>query len=1217
MGLPFDVTQIKEALTDRAEALFREAWGEPEKASGGWWRARDEYARAMNMQDKRGSWQVHNTGEKGDVIEFFAVYFCGLNRSRDDFPRVLSDAARWAGIDAAEPFDRAAMAAKQAERQIKAKVAQDAEARAKAATVAKLREQAQPMPGSPAAAYLAERGIAPERWPDALAYMPPVRGAGVLHPDRAALTVWATDDAGNVMGGQRVLILADGSKAPEDPRKPAFGAIAGYPARFPARIERGPLCVAEGPETALAIWHATGFEVWAVFGASGFEPAPVPTGRKVVFCPDRDAPDSQARKGFEKAIAAHTARGVQVWIAEAPEPEGSKRDLADTLQQAGAAAVAKAIVQAKPREAPRDAAGRFTGAGAIEAKPLPAPDFLSLQDAEQALANAMRQAIERAAAWDSDSGEPAPVVVIKATPGAGKSVGLRRALQGFDLTKLSGDAVFYSSTMALSDEAARDAEALGLGFHVTRGRSALNPATGQTMCARADEAEALGGLGLPVKPNLCQRDNGDGTMSLCPFYAVCAGLEAPEDSGPAPAYLRQWENLPTGPVLRFEAHAYLNARGDGSQRPVGLRIIDEKSWDKALRHADVRADAWGRAELPSLSHLPRHVARKIEGYSTAATADRLAVARRILEALQAGESPVLADVSAEEFEQFAREDAATVPTSLSTPPSATAEARKRELEAIAELEREGRKRAAVGRILAEAKRAGIDKPERLQWLPDYRGPKGDKEPRDVIRVHWMAELPTDAPMILLDADADPVMIERLHPGARLVNVAVKPRAEVIQVADRVFSKAALIGPENRGNRDAWADIVRAEVFRDKADPRGARGVLAGGSKAVVQAMFEDAGLIAPGTPSKKADPIMKSMELHGARWLWFGPGSLGLNSFQDFGAAVVIGREELPLDALESKGRAMFGDSGEPLQMVQPDASGQALMLVHAVPYLMADGSGAAAMVRVHPDRRIAALQAQGREGGTRQLIERLRLVRAPDDRPKRVILGSKVPLPDFPVSRLVRFDELKPSRFERACLAAALGGGVLRLSAAGMAADAPEVFRTVREAEGWLEREGREAIKYPRAPNVSNITGAGVLNGVRVHLRLKGQRGKATPALVFGSGDPRAVAEVRLGELAAFEVVQAPEPVSTMQETLPEPTHALPKRLVRLPPGRQIKSSMLAAWLAERLSGDLPASYRRCSRWKVPKGDGRPWLVALGGNLNAGARSLKAANGIAFQLAG
>ena len=1202
MGPSLDKKQIKDALTDRAEALFRAGWGEPERASGGWWRVRGDDARVMNMQAQRGSWKNYKTGETGDILEFFAVQFCGLNRANDDFHRVLADAARWAGIDAAEPFDRAELNARQAVRQIEAEAAQDAEAHAKAATVAELIRQAQPMLGSPAAAYLAGRGIETDSWPSTLAYLPPVKPSkGVLHPDRAALTVWATDDAGNVMGGQRVLILADGGKAPEDPRKPAFGAIAGYPARFPEQIEGGPLCVAEGPETALAIWQATGFEVWAVFGASGFEPAPVPTGRKVIFCPDRDAPDSQADKAFQKAIAAQAARGVDLWIALAPEPEGSKRDLADTLQRAGADAVAAAIAQAKPKEPPRDTAGRFTGAGPIEAEPLPAPMFLSLPKAESALADAMREALEGAAAWDGDSGEPAPVVVIKATPGAGKSVGLRRALLGFDLAKLGGDAVFYSPTMALSDEAAQDAKALGLGFHVTRGRSALNPATEQPMCARADEAETLGNLGLPVKPNLCERENGDGTMSRCPNYSVCAGLEPPEDGGPAPAYLRQWKNLPPGSVLRFEAHAYLNGRGDSSGRPVGLRIIDEKSWDRALRNADVRADAWVRAELPRLAQMPRHIARKIEGKLVAATADRLAVARRVLEALQVGESPVLADVSAEEFDQFAREDAATAPTSLNTPPSATAEARKGELDAIAELEREGRKRAAVWRILAEAKRAGIDTPERLQWLPDYSGPKGDKEPRDVIRIHWMAKLPTDAPMILLDADADPLMIERLHPGARLVNIAVKPHAEVIQVADRVFSKAALIGPEKGGNRDAWADVIRAEAFRDKADPKGARGVLAGGSKAVVRAMFEDAGLIAPGTPSKEADPIMKSTELHGARWLWFGPGSLGLNSFQDFGTAVVIGREELPLDALESKGRAMFGDSGEPLQMVQADAAGNALMPLQAVPYLMADGSGAAAMVRVHPDRRIAALQAQGREGGTRQLIERLRLVRAPDDRPKRVILGSKIPLPGLPVSRLVRFDDLRPSRFERACMAASQRGGVLRLSAAGLAADAPEIFRTVREAEGWLEREGRSTIKYPRAPNVSNITGTGVLNGVRVQLRLKGQRGKETPALVFGSGDLRVIAEAQLGELAAFEVIEspsmqgkeapAPAPVSTMQESLPEPTHAPPKRLVMLPPDRQIKSPMLAEYAARRGQDNLPPRrFRPRSYWIVSAG--QPFLI-------------------------
>ena len=165
MGLPFDATQIKEALTDRAEALFREAWDEPEKPGARDWRARSDSARWMDMQAQRGRWQDHKTGEKGDILDFFAVQFCGLKAARDDFPRVLSDAACWAGIDAAEPFDRAALEARQAVRQIEAEAAQDAEARAKAATVAKLRGQAQPIQGSPAAAYLAGRGIAAESWP--------------------------------------------------------------------------------------------------------------------------------------------------------------------------------------------------------------------------------------------------------------------------------------------------------------------------------------------------------------------------------------------------------------------------------------------------------------------------------------------------------------------------------------------------------------------------------------------------------------------------------------------------------------------------------------------------------------------------------------------------------------------------------------------------------------------------------------------------------------------------------------------------------------------------------------------------------------------------------------------------------------------------------------------------------------------------------------------
>lgn len=97
------------------------------------------------------------------------------------------------------------------------------------------------------------------------------------------------------------MILPDGSKAPDEVRKPGFAKIGGYPARIPATIEGGPLVVCEGPVTAASSALATGFEVRAVFGVGQFVSAHVPVGRRVVFCPDRDAPGSPAAAAFEAA----------------------------------------------------------------------------------------------------------------------------------------------------------------------------------------------------------------------------------------------------------------------------------------------------------------------------------------------------------------------------------------------------------------------------------------------------------------------------------------------------------------------------------------------------------------------------------------------------------------------------------------------------------------------------------------------------------------------------------------------------------------------------------------------------------------------------------------------------------------------------------------------------------------------------------------------------
>ena len=339
---------VKAALIERAEDLFRAAWGEPVRAAGKEWRAKSSNALAMTMQGpKRGVWTDHRTGEGGDLFDLIAVNMLGLASAGDDFPRVLKEAAGWAGLSADHVPDLKALEQAKAKRDRAAQIEAEQEAKSKAALIELIKASAQSIEGTPAQAYLNGRGLH-SLPPQGIAYAPPMKPSrGLMHHSYAALVVWATDGAGHVTGGQRVIILPDGSKAPEESRKPAFGAIHGNPARFPAQIEGGPLYIAEGPESALSVWLATGRETWAVFGSAGWKAAPLPMDRQIILCPDRDAEGSPAQIAFAQAVAFHIEAGRDVWIAEAPEPEGSKADLNDTLQRAGVEAVEQALKAAR------------------------------------------------------------------------------------------------------------------------------------------------------------------------------------------------------------------------------------------------------------------------------------------------------------------------------------------------------------------------------------------------------------------------------------------------------------------------------------------------------------------------------------------------------------------------------------------------------------------------------------------------------------------------------------------------------------------------------------------------------------------------------------------------------------------------------------------------------------------------------------------------------
>lgn len=1138
---------VRYALQERAEELFRLAWGEPEKASAKEWRPKTHRkgkvsARSMAMRGgKRGQWCIHNAGKGGDLFDLVAVELCGLGSAQEDFPRVLREAARFCGMAEGQSIDLEALAARKAAQRAEEERQEAADAKRKAALVKALQARSEPLRGSPAVAYLKARGI--EALPEGWSYLPPVPGLAVRHPDKPALVAWAIDADGTVTGGQRILINEDGSKAELDPRKPMFGFLRGSPARITAKTEGGPLCVAEGPETAAAIAQATGFEVWAVCGVTNWVSAPAPLNRQVILCPDRDAPDSQAAEAFNRACDELRNQGVNLWVARAPEPEGSKRDLADTLQERGAEAVKAAIADAKPYA--RDSKGRFTGSGALPAEPLPMPDFLGPEEARDRIRAEIRQFLDKAAQWqaaktawdaycEKDEGgpippelvniaeqaaSPPPVLALAAYPGAGKSRIAREVLAEFDLSAFSGgDVLFVAPTLRLAEEAATHAQELQVGWHVTRGRSALQPGMSAPMCQRAEEAKRVAKAGLRVKPTLCARKDGD-ELILCPYHNSCA-------------YVHQWDGLGEAPALRFEASAYLTVESDGSGRKTGLQVIDESIWRLFTRKADLTFDGWLR---------PRKVTPKTKGKAAATPAERhqadaLAAdmqkaAEDILRALQAGQSLAGLSYTAEDFRAYA--EAERGPDVLAVHPNASDEKIRAALDEREAGDLDAGKRATVWAILAEQLEKGLTDTQRLRVVRDVPAPRSG-EKRDVLRATWFVEPPRDVPALLLDADATPEIVERMFPGAELVQVDLRPNAEVLQVSDRTFSAASLKNPELRKE---VVSLIRAEVLADRL--HGARGALVIATKKVVRQFFEDAGHKFNGMTDAEVSRFMLNTELHGARWLWFGPTALGLNEYENFGTAIVLGREELPPDALEDLLRAIQGDTGAELQLVPEDTKGNKRLPRETVPYLMADGSGAAAKVTVHPDPMGRALQLQTRELATRQGFERLRLATATER--KRVIIACSVPIPGLPVDRLVTWDELRPSRFEAAQAEAAQCGGVLRLSAAGLAQDAHETFPTPKAAARWLESsEGKEAVNTPAPLIRYNTSGAGGINPKQVRLRLQGQRGpKPTPALVVLPGDARATAEAQLGPLSMFEEHAGSVPKMS-ENPMPEPEEAV-----------------------------------------------------------------------------
>lgn len=720
---------------------------------------------------------------------------------------------------------------------------------------------------------------------------------------------------------------------------------------------------------------------------------------------------------------------------------------------------------------PRDGTGRFTGQGAFDSEvPVPSTRFTPLVDADKDLRVALEGA-DTILALPGEVRQGVATVACRASPGAGKSRLARLLLAEKDRRGEECRVSFHLPTLALAEEAAAEAVDLGLRAQAIRGRSAPRPDGAGPMCAKSDLVERASRLGVAVRNSFCRRVEEDGTERSCPHFDQCA-------------YLTQFQ---AGATHNFLATSYLSL--PDPVEDCDLRIVDETFWQHFLSNRDVSVASFAEPR----TFLPASAAGD--------HADLLDAARKVVAALIAGTSPLSLPFSRADYLAFVDLEWRGKASDPWFTPDQSGVLQEKLLKQAEMNHRQVSRFAAIWQVLADAKEAGLDATERLRLTSN--------DDKHFIRVLRRKPVRHQQPMLVLDADADEEILSALDCDIRGIHdVTLRPNAIVVQLHDRRMTNGSLL--RKPGLRETWRQIITREVLTDQLGRNG--GVLVGATRKVVRAFFEDAGHCFDGMPEDAVSDYMLDTKLHGAHWLWFGARALGSNRYKECSSVIVIGREELPAAALEDQARALWGDTpGEPLNLLASDVLGNTRMPEVAVPYEMADGSAKAVFVPCHPDRRIRRLQLQSRELATRQLIERLRLARAPY--PKRVLIGCNIPIPGIPVDELVSWQEISPTRLEAAMNDGLLSKGGIRLSATGLAEGAPKIFPSTEAARTYLKRNRSLGFKS-WAMNHPLYCGQVRFADIR---RSAPHARKEIVALLASGGDEAKAATSLWGELKSF----------------------------------------------------------------------------------------------------
>jgi putative DNA primase/helicase len=834
----------------------------------------------------------------------------------------------------------------------------------------------------------------PAGWPDCVRY----------HPRLRALIVCCTDEAGRVAGVQCVFLTpdckkefrkVDGSTKPI--AKQTHGRLGANPARLPGPVA-GPILFAEGPETALSAWIATGYETHFGFGCAHMGNLVPPAGRLTIVCRDDDP--SHLQTGPEKSVntAVHKWHAAGMNVAEVypwAKRKQNKGDFNDLLQSDGAAAVRDRInsVIATVESRKPEPIHRIS---AEQARPLIRQHVGGFFDVAR-----LGRFIPRAR---DDEQPPGVVRLIKSTVGSAKSSAVRDFAVRFiiDLRERGdiGVVVILVPNLRLGQEQVekiaelQTARSAGIIAMQWRGREAPNPsAPDQTMCRNINAVKDVQAVAGDVEKMVCKNEEAE-----CPFFRGCA-------------YLAQHE---------AKVDIYFAAHQIGfSPKPAGIPEVAALVVDESCHQAALVGTNPTRADQLTIDEVGRTISCQTGRDDTAWLQNMRGKLAFCLRSHPSG--PVTrAALVAEGFTPDMALRAKALEWLRKIEPEFRPDMTKRAWEkakADAAGNRTISRFAWVWSTIHDILTGEIDESGRLTMADDLTRDGAVR----VLQIRGMRKIGkgfAGANTLIVDATAEIQIVKTIWPAAETtaeIDIAA-PHQRVFQVVNRAFTEEDVLSGIER-----WRSFI----------VRMAKRYAPGNVLVIVQKEVE--------LTLKSFGNLPFNVEIDHFNNI------KGIDRWKDVAAEIIIGRTLPGSQSVEGTAAALSGRHIPP----SLTATGRNWYETVSGYREMADGSFIPAKVLRHPDSLANAVMRSTCQGEILQAAGRVRGINRTAQNPVDLWILTDVDLP-LPIDEILLVDDLEPTATELMLET----GGIAFESAAFAAKYYPELFEGLEEAKYALRAE-------------------------------------------------------------------------------------------------------------------------------------------------------------------